>query len=145
MRRHQRHVVAIAAAIAVAGLGAGPERDDSEEWEEDCTGHAAAEHSLVELRLSVLLSSRIGDAHTRLLRLLLIGLLLAVLLLARRRWIVGLLSLTVVRHGDELCESNEILKVEKWYQYDGGNHGHIIGCLILFLDPAQPHAVIIGH
>lgn len=48
MRRHQRHAVAIAAAIAVAGLGAGPERDDSEEWEENCTGHAAAEHSLVE-------------------------------------------------------------------------------------------------
>ena len=41
-------------AIAVAGLEAGSERDDSEEWEEVDTGHAA-EHSLVELRLSVLL------------------------------------------------------------------------------------------
>lgn len=74
MRRHRRRVV----AIAVAGFEAGPERDDSEEWEEVDTGHAA-EHSLVELRLSVLLSSRIGDAHTRLLRWLLISLLLAVL------------------------------------------------------------------
>lgn len=104
MCRHRRRAV----AIAVAGLEAGPERDGSEEWEEVGTAHAA-EHSLVELQLSVLLSSRIGDAHTRLLKWLLISLLLAVLWLAlwlalrlaRRWWIVGLLSLTVVRHGDE--------------------------------------------
>lgn len=43
MCRHRCRVV----AIAVAGLEAGSERDDSEEWEEVDTGHAA-EHSLVE-------------------------------------------------------------------------------------------------